>query len=65
MAKKKIKFDGPVETVEQFLARGGKIKVCPPCQRTEDSNIGYTWKPKQGRKKKEEILPIDVDELED
>jgi len=65
MAKKKIKFDGPVETVEQFLARGGRIKICPPCQRTEEEDISYNWKPKRGRKKKEETSPIEVDESED
>jgi hypothetical protein len=54
MANKKTKFDGPVETVEQFLARGGKITTCPPCTRTEEGEITYTWKPKRGRKKKEE-----------
>ena len=63
MAKKKVKFDGPVETVEQYLARGGKIEICPPCQRTEEGDITYTWKkPQRGRKKKED-LPNEVDEL--
>ena len=66
MAKKKQKtFDGPVETVEEFLARGGKITYCEPMARTQDEDISYTWKPKRGRKKKEEALPIEVDESED
>ena len=60
MAKKKPTFDGPVETVEEYRARGGKIEVCPPCQRTEDGSITYTWKQKRGRKKKEET-PKEVD----
>jgi hypothetical protein len=66
MAKKKPKnFDGPVETIEEFLARGGKITYCKPGARTQEEDISYTWKPKRGRKKKEETLPIDVDESED
>jgi hypothetical protein len=63
MAKKKQKtFDGPVETVEEFLARGGKITYCEPMARTEEGDISYTWKPKRGRKKKEDT-PKEVDEL--
>ena len=63
MAKKKTKtFDGPVETVEEFLARGGKITYCKPMARTEEEDITYTWKPKRGRKKKEDT-PKEVDEL--
>jgi hypothetical protein len=54
MAKKKQSFDGPIETVEDYIARGGKITVCPPCQRTEPEDISYTWKPQRGRKKKED-----------
>ena len=63
MAKKKQKtFDGPIETVEEFLARGGKITYCKPMARTEEGDISYTWKPKRGRKKKEDT-PKEVDEL--
>ena len=64
MAKKKQKtFDGPVETVEEFLARGGKITYCEPMARTGEEDISYTWKPKRGRKKKDD-LPKEVDELQ-
>lgn len=64
MAKKKQlkNFDGPVETVEEFLARGGKIQICPPGARTDDEDISYTWKPKRGRKKKED-QPKELDQL--
>jgi len=54
MAKKKPIFDGPTETVEEFLARGGKIQYCEPMARTSEEDIGYSWKPKRGRKKKED-----------
>ena len=40
-----------VETVEEFLARGGKIVTCPPGMRSED--VMYKTGPKsRGRKKK-------------
>lgn len=58
--KKKANPESPVETMEEFLARGGKITVCPPCQRTDPDDITYTWKPKRGRKKKED-QPKEVD----
>jgi len=56
MSKKKTKLlpEGQTETVEEFLARGGKITYCKPMARTEEEDISYTWKPKRGRKKKEE-----------
>jgi hypothetical protein len=41
------------ETIEQYLARGGKVTVCPPGQRSED--VAYKTGPKsRGRKKKTE-----------
>jgi hypothetical protein len=61
MAKKTIPI-GTIETAEQYLARGGKITICPPCQRTDPEEIAFTWKPKRGRKKKEET-PKEVDIL--
>jgi hypothetical protein len=37
----KRKFpDGPVETAEEYLARGGTITICEPGARTEDLYIG-------------------------
>ena len=45
---KKAKVTGPVkvETMEEYLARGGTITVCEPGARTEDLYVGQ-W----GRKK--------------
>ena len=45
---KKTKVTGPVkvETMEEYLARGGTITVCEPGARTEDLYTGQ-W----GRKK--------------
>lgn len=62
MAKKKKANlpEGTIETIEQYLARGGKVTICPPCQRTDPDEIGYSWKPKRGRKKKED-QPKEVD----
>ena len=60
MAKKKTVPVGRIETAEEYLARGGKITICPPCERTDPDEIAYTWKPKRGRKKKEET-PKEVD----
>jgi len=41
------------ETIEQYLARGGKITTCPPGQRSED--VEYKTGPKsRGRKKKKD-----------
>ena len=63
MAKKKQKiYDGPVETVEEFLARGGKITYCKPMARTEEEDISYTWKPQRGRKKKDDA-PKELDDF--
>jgi hypothetical protein len=42
-----------VETVEEFLARGGKITVCPAGMRSEDVTYKTGPKSKRGRKKKE------------
>lgn len=44
-AKKKIAVTS-VETVEEYLARGGTVTVCEPGARTEDLYVGQ-W----GRKK--------------
>jgi hypothetical protein len=61
MAKKKTIPTGRVETAEEFLARGGKITICPPCERTDPDEIEYTWKkPARGRRKKQES-PKEVD----
>ena len=38
-----------VETVEEFLARGGKIVTCPPGMRSED--VTYKTGPKSKRAK--------------
>jgi len=41
MVKKTIEVEeGPTETVEEFLARGGKIEVCEPGARTADLVVG-------------------------
>lgn len=37
------------KAIEEFLAKGGKIKVCPPGQRTEDIDYKGGF---YGRKKK-------------
>lgn len=50
--KSKRKFvDAPVETMEEYLARGGKITVCEPGARTEDLYIGQ-WGRRKGAGKK-------------
>ncbi len=54
MAKKKPVPVGTTETVESFLARGGKITICPSCERTPPEEIRHKWKPQRGRKKKED-----------
>ncbi len=38
-----------VETMEQYLARGGKVTVCPPGQRSEE--VTYKFNQGQGRKR--------------
>ena len=40
------------ETVEEYLARGGKITICNPMERSEDVNYKFTYGKK--KKKKEE-----------
>ena len=53
-AKKKAKVTGPVkvETMEEYLARGGTITVCEPGARTEDLYVGQWGRRKQSSKKK-------------
>ena len=36
------------ETVEEYLARGGKITICNPMERSEEVNYKFTY----GKKKK-------------
>ena len=38
-----------VETMQQYLARGGKVTVCPPGQRSEE--VTYKFNQGQGRKR--------------
>ena len=38
-----------VETMEQYLERGGKVTVCPPGMRSEEVN--YKFNQGRGRKK--------------
>lgn len=40
------------EKIEEFLARGGKITICPPCTTSEE--VTYKHKFSRGRKKKKE-----------
>jgi hypothetical protein len=59
MAKRKAGVEQPierpkVETVEEYLARGGKITVCPPGMRSEDVTYKTGPKSKRGRKKKQD-----------
>ena len=59
MAKRKARAEQPiieprVETVEEYLARGGKITVCPPGMRSEDVEYKTGPKSKRGRKKKQD-----------
>lgn len=39
------------EKIEEFLARGGKIQICPPCTRSEDIEYKHKFG-QRGRKKK-------------
>jgi len=34
--KKRTVIEGHTETMEEFLARGGRIEICPPGMRSED-----------------------------
>ena len=40
------------ETVEEYLARGGKITICNPMERSDEVNYKFTYGKK--KKKKEE-----------
>ena len=41
--------DMQVETMQQYLARGGKVTVCPPGMRSEEVN--YKFNQGRGRKR--------------
>ena len=49
-AKKKVTVTS-VETVEEYLARGGSITVCEPGARTEDLYVGQWGRKKASGKK--------------
>ena len=54
MARKKkqdaaLEGDMQVETMAQYLARGGKVTVCPPGMRSEEVN--YKFNQGRGRKR--------------
>jgi len=56
--KTKRKFvDAPVETMEEYLARGGKITVCEPGARTEDLYIGQ-WGRRSSKGKKAKATKV-------
>ena len=56
--KTKRKFvDAPVETMEEYLARGGKITVCEPGARTEDLYIGQ-WGRRGSKGKKAKAAKV-------
>ena len=47
---------GPLrtETVEEYLARGGKITVCPPGARSDDVEYKFKYGAAKKKKKKDE-----------
>jgi len=54
MARKKkqdaaLEGDMQVETMAQYLARGGKVTVCPPGMRSEE--VSYRFNQGRGRKR--------------
>jgi len=49
--------DAPVETMEEYLARGGKITVCEPGARTEDLYIGQ-WGRRSPKGKKAKATKV-------
>lgn len=58
MSKKKQVPVGSTESVESYLARGGKITICPKFERTPEEDMKYKWKPQRGPKKKVD-KPVD------
>ena len=44
------------KAIEEWLAKGNKVEVCPPGARTEQEEIVYTW----GNKKKKVAKPKDA-----
>jgi hypothetical protein len=44
------------KAIEEWLAKGNKVEVCPPGARTEQEEIVYTW----GNKKKKVVKPKDA-----
>ena len=54
--KAKTTATGPlrVETVEEYLARGGKITVCEPGARSDDVEYKFKYGASTRKKKKDE-----------
>ena len=44
--------------MQEWLDKGNKVTICPPCQRTDPELIGgfYQW----GRKKKKQVDPVEA-----
>lgn len=40
--------DEDSKAMKEWLAKGNKVTICPPCTRSDPDEVGYTW----GRKKK-------------
>lgn len=51
--------DDDKKSIEEWLAKGNEITICPPGERTDSDLIGHVWKrgrPK-AKKKKEDTSP--------
>jgi hypothetical protein len=52
----------PQNLIEEFISKGGQVKVCPVGERTED--IEYTGGFYGKRKKKTETVDVEINEDE-
>ena len=57
---KQQQHSGPqrVETIEEYLARGGKVTVCPPGMRSDDVTYKHTYGRKRKKKEQQHVLEI-------
>ena len=53
------KTEADQKLMDEWLAKGNKVTVCAPGERTSNDNIAYThgW----GKKKKKVVAPKEVD----
>ena len=52
------KSEEDARMMQEWLDKGNKVTICPPCQRTDPELIGGFYQ--GGRKKKKQVDPVEA-----